>query len=159
MAYFGFSKFRSMITWLTNRVLTCSTSLVQSLIVAGRITRSLYNKALNRSGLSVAVGLSPDGRRLPLYPTPVSLIHISWSARLTQALSCLAKRRSWRAARGFRPADELIAQTQARPSYDVWDAVVKVLSGPLGKLDATESFLGCRDWNAYCQTVQTGANG
>ncbi|QEG21973.1 hypothetical protein MFFC18_18340 [Mariniblastus fucicola] len=45
------------------------------------------NNALNRSGDGVVVGLSPDGRRLPLYPTPLSLIHISWSARLTRTLS------------------------------------------------------------------------
>ncbi|QEG21982.1 hypothetical protein MFFC18_18430 [Mariniblastus fucicola] len=49
----------------------------------------LYNKALNRSRDGFMVGKSPDGRRLPLYPTPISLIYISWSARLTRALSNL----------------------------------------------------------------------
>ncbi len=33
------------------------------------------------------VGLSPDGRRLPLYPAPFSLIYIFRSARLTRTLS------------------------------------------------------------------------
>ncbi|QEG21943.1 hypothetical protein [Mariniblastus fucicola] len=47
----------------------------------------LDNKALNRSGEGFVVGLSPDGRKLPLYPTPFSLIHITWSARLTRTLS------------------------------------------------------------------------
>ncbi len=46
------------------------------------------NNALNRSGDGVVVGLSPDGRRLPLYPAPVSLIYIFRSARLTRTLSC-----------------------------------------------------------------------
>ena len=31
------------------------------------------------------------------------------------------------------------------------DAVIKVLSGPLGKLDTMGPYLGCRDWNAYAK--------
>ncbi|QEG21954.1 hypothetical protein MFFC18_18150 [Mariniblastus fucicola] len=48
---------------------------------------SLDNNALNRSGEGFVVGLSPDGRRLPLYPTPITPIYISRSARLTRTLS------------------------------------------------------------------------
>ena len=81
------------------------------------------------------------------------------AARITWTLSCLAKRRSWRVARGYRPVNELIAQALTRTSRDARDAVVKVLSGPFGMLDTMESFLGCRDWNACCQAVQAGANG
>ncbi|QEG22000.1 hypothetical protein MFFC18_18610 [Mariniblastus fucicola] len=58
------------------------------------------NKALNRSGEVFVVGLSPDGRRLPLYPAPVSLIYIFRSARLTRTLSCEAIAR--RHARGVQ---------------------------------------------------------
>ncbi|QEG22291.1 hypothetical protein MFFC18_21670 [Mariniblastus fucicola] len=36
-----------------------------------QFTRLLDNKALNRSVHFARVGQSPDGRKLPLYPTPV----------------------------------------------------------------------------------------
>ena len=35
------------------------------------------NNALNRSVHTFAVGLLSDGRKLPFYPTPFSLIYIS----------------------------------------------------------------------------------
>ncbi|QEG22710.1 hypothetical protein MFFC18_25930 [Mariniblastus fucicola] len=50
------------------------------------------NKTLNRSGDGFVVGTSPDGRRLPLYPTPFSLIYVFRSARLTRTLSRLNAR-------------------------------------------------------------------
>ena len=65
-----------------------------------------------------------------------------------------AESRSW-----LRTRRRIDRSGLARPSYDVWGAVIKVLIGPVGKIDAMESFLDCRDWKACRQAVQTGANG